>query len=175
MSLAKVGSPEPHDEPHRLAMAPGRGQRGASSSAVSCSVVHDGVGSNAGDLHRRRSADGSAPGSAVAVGGSIGGHRPDVTAGARQKAGASTPYRHGRPPAFSERKEQWRSSCKKYGGSSVGDAERSGASPSASWRPRRPATTSSWWSPRWVTPPTTCSTWPGRCPLAPRRASWTCC
>ena len=42
-------------------------------------------------------------------------------------------------------------------------------------RHARPATTSSWWSPRWATPPTSCSTWPSRSARCRRGASSTCC
>ena len=51
----------------------------------------------------------------------------------------------------------------KYGGSSVADAERHQAGrPAHRRRPARPATTSSSSSPRWATPPTSCSTSPSR-------------
>ena len=48
-------------------------------------------------------------------------------------------------------------------------------SPSGSSPRRRTATTSSSWSPRWATPPTSCSTWPARSPTTRPAASSTCC
>ena len=58
---------------------------------------------------------------------------------------------------------QWRSSYRSTADPRCPTPTGSAASPSASSRPRSRATTSSSWSRRWATPPTTCSTWPSRC------------
>src|ERR1700733_9483029 len=69
----------------------------------------------------------------------------------------------------------WRSSCRSTADLRWPTPNGSAVSPNASSRQKSRATTSSWWSRRWATPPTGCWSWPSRC--APRHppASWTCC
>ena len=93
-------------------------------------------GSNARGSTWRRSAMDRHPG----VGGAVGGTdqaQTDVTAG-YAKAGASTPILWATSPAFSKGR-QWRSSCRSTADPRWATPSGSGASPSASWRPRRPA------------------------------------
>ncbi len=67
------------------------------------------------------------------------------------------------------------SSCRNTAERRSGRPSGSRPSPIAWSAPRRTATRSSWPSPPWATPPTTCSRWRSRSRSSPSLASWTCC
>ena len=168
----------PDHEPHRLPMPPGRGP--ASRLQEGDQLL--------GRDHRFGVEGPRTP--PAAIGGWIGTWVRARRSAGGQRVGQARPRRYRRSgrekqvlrplilradiPHF-RKGRQWRSSCRSTADPRWPTPTGSGASPSASSKPRRPATTSSSSSPRWVTPPTNCWTWPSRSARRRPPVNWTCC